>query len=48
MKQKEIFSEFPGFFYDPMDVANLISSSSAFSKYTLNIWNFFGSHTVEA
>ena len=28
------------FFNDPMDVGNLISGSSAFSKSSLNIWNF--------
>ena len=28
------------FFYDPSDVGNLISGSSAFSKSSLNIWNF--------
>ena len=28
------------FFYDPMDVGNLISSSSAFSKSSVNIWRF--------
>ena len=28
------------FFYDPMDVGNLISGSSAFSKPILNIWEF--------
>ena len=28
------------FFYDPMDVGNLISGSSAFSKSSLNIWKF--------
>ena len=28
------------FFDDPTDVHNLISGSSAFSKYTLNIWKF--------
>ena len=28
------------FFYDPSDVGNLISSSSAFSKNSLNIWKF--------
>ena len=28
------------FFYDPMDVANLISGSSAFSKPNLNTWKF--------
>ena len=29
-----------GFFYDPADVGNLISGSSAFSKSSLNIWKF--------
>ena len=29
------FLEFPYFFYDPMDVGNLISGSSAFSKSSL-------------
>ena len=28
------------FFNDPVDVGNLISGSSAFSKTSLNIWNF--------
>ena len=28
------------FFDDPMDVGNLISGSSAFSKSSLNIWKF--------
>ena len=28
------------FFYDPMNVDNLISGSSAFSKYSLNIWKY--------
>ena len=32
------FLEFPGFFYDPMDVGNLISGSSIFSKSTMYIW----------
>ena len=32
--------ESPCFFYDPMDVANLISGSSAFSKSSMNIWKF--------
>ena len=27
-------------FYDPTDVSNLISGSSAFSKSSLNIWKF--------
>ena len=34
------FLEFPGFFYDPMDVGNLISGSSIFSKSTMHIWKF--------
>ena len=34
------FLEFTCFFNDPMDVGNLISGSSAFSKSSLNIWNF--------
>ena len=28
------------FFYDPVDVGNLISGFSAFPKLSLNIWNF--------
>ena len=36
----DVFLEFPCFFYDPMDVGNLISGSSAFSKSILNIWKF--------
>ena len=36
----DVFLEFPCFFYDPMDVGNLISGSSAFSKTSLNIWKF--------
>ena len=35
-----VFLEFSCFLYDPMDVGNLISGSSAFSKSTLNIWKF--------
>ena len=35
-----VFLEFPYFFYDPTDVGNLISGSSAFSKSSLNIWKF--------
>ena len=34
----DIFLEFFCFFYDPMDVGNLISGSSAFSKTSLKIW----------
>ena len=36
----DVLLEFPCFFYDPMNVGNLISGSSAFSKSTLNIWKF--------
>ena len=36
----DVFLEFPCFLYDPMDVGNLISGSSAFSKSSLYIWNF--------
>ena len=35
----DVFLEFSRFFYDPEDVGNLISGSSAFSKTSLNIWN---------
>ena len=34
----DIFLEFSCFLYDPADVGNLISGSSAFSKSSLNIW----------
>ena len=36
----DIFLELSCFFDDPTDVDNLISGSSAFSKYSLNIWKF--------
>ena len=36
----DVCLEFPFFFYDPVDVGNLISGSSTFSKSTLNIWKF--------
>ena len=35
-----IFLEFSSFFNDPVDVGNLISGSSTFSKSSLNIWKF--------
>ena len=35
-----IFLEFSCFLYDPTDVGNLISGSSAFSKSSLNVWKF--------
>ena len=36
----DVFLELSHFFYDPTDVANLISGSSAFYKSSLNIWKF--------
>ena len=36
----DVFLEFSCFIYDPMDVSNLISGSSAFSKPSLYIWKF--------
>ena len=36
----DIFLKFPGFLYNPANVGNLISSSSAFSKPNLGIWKF--------
>ena len=36
----DAFLELSCFFYDPTDVGNLISGSSAFSKSSLNIWKF--------
>ena len=36
----DVFLEFSCLFDDPVDVGNLISGSSVFSKSSLNIWNF--------
>ena len=36
----DVFLELSCFLYDPMDVGNLISGSSIFSKSSLNIWKF--------
>ena len=36
----DVFLELACFFYDPVDIGNLISGSSAFSKSSLNIWKF--------
>ena len=36
----DVFLEFSSFFYDPVNVGNLISGSSAFSKSSLHIWKF--------
>ena len=39
-KKVDFFLELSCFFNDLMDVGNLISGSSAFSKSSLNIWKF--------
>ena len=39
VNEANVFLEFC-FFYDPMDVGNLISGSSTFSKSSLYIWKF--------
>ena len=36
----DVFLELSRFFDDPTDVGNLISDSSASSKFSLNIWKF--------
>ena len=36
----DVFLEFPNFNYDPVNVGNLISGSSSFSKSDLDIWKF--------
>ena len=36
----DVFLELSCFFNDPTDAGNLISDSSAFYKFSLNIWNF--------
>ena len=36
----DVCLEFPSFLYDPANVSNLISGSSAFSKPSWDIWNF--------
>ena len=36
----DVFLELSCIFNDPADVGNLISGSSAFSKTSLNVWNF--------
>ena len=38
INKADFLLEFSCFFYDPTDVGNLISGSSAFSKSSLNIW----------
>ena len=36
----DVFLELSCFFDDPVDIGNLTSGSSAFSKASLNIWKF--------
>ena len=36
----DVFLELSSFFHDPVDIVNLISGSSAFSKTSLNMWKF--------
>ena len=36
----EVFLELSCFFNDPVEIGNLISGSSEFSKTSLNMWNF--------
>ena len=36
----DVFLKLSCFLHDPVDVGNLISGSSAFSKTSLNIWKF--------
>ena len=38
--ETDVFLELSCFFDDPKDVGNLLSGSSALSKYNLNIWKF--------
>ena len=40
VNKTDVFLELSCFFDDPVDVGNLISGSSAFSKSSLNIWKF--------
>ena len=40
VNEADVFLEFRCFFYDPMDVGDLISGSSALSKSSLDIWKF--------
>ena len=39
-RHSQFFLELSGLFYDPVDIGNLISGSSAFYKSSLNIWKF--------
>ena len=44
----DVFLELSCFFHDPVDVGNLISGSSAFSKTSLNHQEVHGSRIAEA
>ena len=44
----DIFLLFSCFFYDPTDIGNLISGSSAFSNFQLEHLEVHGSHIAEA
>ena len=39
-EEVDVFLELSCFSYDPVDVGNLMSGPSAFSKSSLNIWKF--------
>ena len=41
VNEVDVLLEFPCFFYDPVDVGNLISGSSAFLKSSLYNWKFY-------
>ena len=38
--EADVFLELSCFFHDPVDVGNMTSGSSAFSKSRFNIWKF--------
>ena len=38
--EMDVFLKFPRLLYNPANVGNLISSSSSFSKPSLDIWKF--------
>ena len=40
VNKADVFLELSCFLDDPADVGNLISGSSGFSKFSLNIWKF--------
>ena len=44
----DVFLKLCCFFDNPVDVGNMISGSSAFSKSILNIWKFTVHITIEA